>query len=118
MTKNIRKDNEFVNGMLGTVESFDPRTGGVRVMTRTGFRIVVTRYTDVELNNLSYYPLRPGYASSTVMKFQGAELDRVTLYADAAFVPGGFYAAASRVRRGADFVIGGVVTANHVQPAL
>ena len=117
ITKNVRKYIDQVNGMLGVVESFDAETGGVRVKTRTSYRPVITTYTDIDLGNMNYYPLRPGYAS-TVMKFQGAELEHVILYADAKSVPGGFYTAASRVRERNHFMVGGNATSQHMTPAL
>ena len=81
LTKNVRKDIDFVNGMLATVETFDLGTSALTVLTETGFRVLVTHWADPQLGNLTYYPISPGYAS-TVMKFQGAELDHVTLYLD------------------------------------
>ena len=62
------------------------------------------------------YPVRPGYAS-TIMKFQGAELDHITVWLDAVGVPGAAYTAASRVRRGSDILFGGDLKAEHFKPA-
>ena len=95
----------------------DAVTQCLRVMTKTGHRVLVTPWTDRDLGNLTYYPIRPGYAS-TVMKFQGAELDHVTLYMDCPNIKGGAYTAASRVRHGKDFLIGGPVAAAYFTPAL
>ena len=117
LTRNVMKDLDYVNGMAATVLNFNIVTGGLRVQTDTGKRILVTPWSDPALENMTYYPARLGYAS-TVMKFQGAELDHVTLYLDAKGVPGGAYTAASRVRHGKDFLVGGVATADHFTPAL
>ena len=72
LTKNVIKETDFVNGMQCTVTGFDeePRPA-VRVTTRTGIPLTIWRWTDRNRGNISYYPLRPGYAS-TILKFQGA----------------------------------------------
>jgi len=116
LTKNVRKDIDFVNGMQAVVKGFDARTGGLRVRTETGHTFDVWRYTDRDHGDLVYYPFRPGYAS-TILKFQGAELRHVTVYLDAPKVPGAAYTALSRVRRGDDFLIGGLVDELHFTPA-
>ena len=50
------------------------------------------------------------------MKFQGATLDHVTLYMDCRHVPGGAYTAASRVKRGSDFMVGGIPDVDFFTP--
>jgi len=116
LTRNVRKDVDFVNGMLATVEEFDEASRGLRVITATGYRVAVFRWTDVDHGNISYYPVRPGYAS-TVAKFQGAELEHVTLYLDAR-APGAAYTAMSRVQYGNQCLIGGNVDSSYFAPAL
>jgi ASC-1-like (ASCH) protein/type II secretory pathway component PulJ len=116
LTRNINKDADYVNGMQGHVEAFDSKSQCVRVLTATGNRIAVYPWTDTDLNKVTYYPMRPGYAS-TILKFQGAELPHVTLYLDAANVPGAAYTAMSRVSYGRDLIIGGGVTKHHFTPA-
>ena len=116
LTKNVRKDLDYVNGMRATVLSYTAASKAVRVRTATGHVFDVWRWTDVEHGNLTYYPMRPGYAS-TVLKFQGAELDHVTVYLDAKNVPGAAYTALSRVRRMSDFLLGGNLEALHFTPA-
>ena len=64
--------------------------------------------------NVSYYPIRPGYAS-TVIKYQGAELPFVVLYLDAV-APGAAYTAMSRVKYGQQCIIGGNVEPRHFTP--
>ena len=117
ITKNIRKDVDFVNGMLAVVLSFNPATRGLRVKTRTGHLIEVWRWSDPDHSGISYYPIRPGYCS-TILKLQGAELDHISVYLDVPKVPGAAYTAISRVRTGKDFLIGGSVADARFTPAL
>lgn len=56
LTRNVRKDVDFVNGMLARVEDFDHRSKGIRLVTNTGKRFSAWNWTDKELHNLSYYP--------------------------------------------------------------
>lgn len=116
LTRDVRKDVDYVNGMQAIVEHYDVGTGGLRVVTKTGHRVVVTPWTDRDLGNVTYYPIRSGYAS-TVMKFQGAELEHATLYMGCPGIKGGAYTAASRVRSGRNFLIGGPIAAEYVTPA-
>ncbi|CAJ1459932.1 unnamed protein product, partial [Effrenium voratum] len=104
LTKNIRKDVDFVNGMLVQDLVFDAdtravlATRGLRVKTRTGHLIEVWRWSDPD--------------------HSGAELDRISVYLDVPKVPGAAYTAISRVRTGRDFLIGGSVADVHFTPAL
>ena len=102
--------------IVSQVESYDAKSKGLRVVTQTGYRVVIWPWTDDKLGNLTYYPVRPGYAS-TVMKFQGAELSHVTYYADCPGVHAAAYTALSRVRRGLDFLIGGLIKKSSFVPA-
>ena len=90
-------------------------TNDERRMTKDENRTTnfVWPWTDSELGHKTYYPVRPGYAS-TVLKFQGAELEHVTAYLD---VPGAAYTAASRSQKGSDILFGGKLTAEHFKPA-
>jgi hypothetical protein len=115
LTRNVDKEHDYCNGMAATVEHFDESTGALRVKTTTGFRLAIWPWTDVDMGNLVYYPVRPGWAS-TILKFQGAELSHVTVYLDAASVPGAAYTAISRVSYMADFLIGGNVKPVHFTP--
>ena len=115
LTANVMKHIDFVNGMQCVVEAWDAETGGLRVLTKTGYRVVVWNWTSPYRDNLTYYPIRPGYAS-TVLKFQGATLDFVVLWLNAS-QPGAAYTAMSRVRRGAHCKIGGNVNKEHFKPA-
>lgn len=60
LTKNIRKDDDFVNGMLCTVETFHEVERTLRLRTQTGRRLAVTPWTDVEHGKVTYYPIRLG----------------------------------------------------------
>ena len=119
ITQNLRKSTDFVNGMLAEIESYDARTSGLRVVTETGYRNVIFPWTDTNPGhgNRTYYPVRPGYAS-TVMKYQGAELPHVTLFLDVQGVPGAAYTAMSRVRTGQDILISGRVQPAHFTPVV
>ena len=81
----------------------------------TGKTFAIVSEYDEKLD-LSYYPLRPGWAS-TVMKFQGSELDRLIYYCDTPRVPAAAYTALSRVRMMAHVLIGGNVQPDHFTPA-
>lgn len=116
ITKNVCKDIGFVNGTTGILESFDAVNRGVRLVTNAGQRLVSYTWTDRDLDNKPYHPLRPGYCT-TIIKMQGAELEHVTLWLDAKNVPGAAYTALSRVRAGKDYLIGGSVKAAHFTPA-
>eukprot|EP00969_Alexandrium_andersonii_P361512 15457741-Alexandrium_andersonii.AAC.1 len=74
LTRNIWKEDDYVSGMQCTVEAFDDRTKALRVMTKTGHRLVVTPWADTEKQNAVYYPVRAGYAS-TIHKAQGDEFE-------------------------------------------
>jgi ATP-dependent exoDNAse (exonuclease V) alpha subunit len=116
MTRNLRKDLDFVNGMRCEVESWDEVTRAIWVKTATGKRVAITPWSDEDHGGLVYYAVRPGYAS-TIMKFQGAELEHVTVYLDAKHVPAAAYTAMSRVRLASQCLIGGWVTPDHFTPA-
>lgn len=114
-TRNIRKDIDYVNGMDAEVVAYHKDSQAVEVITQTGHRVMVWKWTDPDLGGLTYYPIKAGYAD-TIMKYQGAELEHVTVYLDASGVPGAAYTALSRVSYGKDFLIGGIVRAEHFQP--
>jgi hypothetical protein len=116
LTRNVRKDVDYVNGMEASVQHYDAQTGGLVVHTVTGYTLSVWPWTDPERGGLAYYPVRPGYAS-TILKFQGAELPHVTVYLDAMKVPAAAYTAISRVGYFKDFLLGGILTAEHFTPA-
>ncbi|CAE7336340.1 unnamed protein product [Symbiodinium sp. CCMP2456] len=116
LTRNVRKDVDFVNGMEATVLKYDDGTGGLLVRTTTGFVVSIWPWTDPDRGGLVYYPVRPGYAS-TILKFQGAELPHVVVYLDAPKVPAAAYTAISRVGYYKDFLLAGIFTEHHFTPA-
>jgi hypothetical protein len=117
LTRNVRKDVDFVNGMRCTVTGWDAQAKGLRVKTSTGHSFAVWAWTDTDLGNIVYYPVRPGYASP-VGRFQGAELKHVTLYLDVPNVPAAAYTGLSRVATGDDFLLAanGPLTPDHCVP--
>ena len=114
-TRNVRKDIDFVNGMDAEVVAYHPHSKAIEVMTATQHRVMVWPWSDMDKGGLTYYPLKAGYAD-TIMKYQGAELEHVTVFLDAEGVPGAAYTALSRVSYGENFLIGGVVRPAHFQP--
>ncbi|WP_422022100.1 hypothetical protein [Pyruvatibacter mobilis] len=72
LTKNVNKKEDYVNGMAATIESYNPRSGGIVVDTETGQTLCIYPITndDVPRGRVTYYPLRPGYAD-TVQKVPG-----------------------------------------------
>ena len=126
LTRNRDKQNDFVNGMTGTVENFNEETGCLRVLTQTGKRLAIYRFTDDDVppydeqdrpkGRCVYYPVRPGYAG-TIYKYQGAELDHVTIWLDRPGCKAAAYVALSRVKKDEDYLLGGVLTPAHFCPA-
>ena len=107
ITQNVRKEADFVNGMVATVEEFYPASSGLRVRTATGRCVVIYKWKNPREPGLpAHYPIRPGYAS-TIAKYQGAELSHVTVYLDARNVPGAAYTALSRVQSGRQYRLAG-----------
>jgi ATP-dependent exoDNAse (exonuclease V) alpha subunit len=115
-TRNVDKSRDFVNGMRGTVKSWDASVLALEVRTATGHDVQVFRWTDTDLGNMVYFPVRAGYAS-TIIKFAGAELPHVTLWLDKPHVPGAAYTGMSRVAYGRDLLIGGNLNKDHFTPA-
>ena len=119
ITQNVRKEADFVNGMVATVECFYPESFGLRVRTATGRRLVIYKWKNPREPEIpAHYPIRPGYAS-TIMKYQGAELAHVTVYLDAKNVPGAAYTALSRVQSGRQYRLAGTgrLDPDHFTPA-
>ena len=114
-TRNLKKDLDYVNGMRCQVLRYDQQRKAIVVRSVTGKTFSIVAEYDDKLDKV-YYPVRPGWAS-TVMKFQGAELDRLIYYCDKPCVPAAAYTALSRVRLMAHVLIGGRLTPDHFTPA-
>eukprot|EP00971_Amphidinium_carterae_P050999 1003998-Amphidinium_carterae.1 len=123
-TQNVIKECDFVNGMSATVLGvhwkLNGQVRGIRVQTDTGYIIVVfpwTQVIDEHYNTkVTYFPMRLGYAH-TLMKMQGATLDHLTLYLDAANVEAAGYVALSRVQYDANWRFVGDPTVHHFTPS-
>ena len=116
LTRNCRKDVDFVNGMQCWVRDWNAARGTVTVETATGKILPVGPEPDDHLGGMVYYPIRHGFAS-TIMKKQGAELAHVVVYLDAPNVKAAAYTALSRVKYQRDCLVGGHVTKDHFRPA-
>ena len=117
LTNNVHKENDFCNGMLAHVEHYCKKSRGVRVRTQTGRRIMVYPWTNPHrVGSSAYYPLRPGYAA-TIMRFQGASLDHVTVWLDVPGVKGAAYTALSRISTRRDYLLGGQLRDTHFTPS-
>ena len=112
LTKNVNKPMDFVNGMGATVVGATRR--GVRVVTDTNRPLVIFPWTDATKN--TFLPMRLGYAG-TLMKFQGSELEHMTLWLDAPDIEAAGYVALSRVRRDKDWRYIGDPSRHHLTPA-
>ena len=122
LTANKDKENDFVNGMEVTVETYSQ--GCLTVWTTTGIRLPVYRITENfnvqkpgeedSVVRVSYFPIRLGYAS-TIDKVQGATLGHITLWLDVIRKAAG-HVGLSRVEYDNRYLIGGDVTPEHFLP--
>ena len=119
LTRNMNKQEDFVNGMQATVVDYDEATQCLEVITKTKKRLPVHLITDdVDGHGrVTYFPVRLGYAC-TVQKVQGATLEHVTLWLDCIGCRAAAYVALSRVEHDKDYLIGGVVCPRHFVPAM
>ena len=116
LTKNVRKEDDYVNGMLCTVLNYYASEDTLLVMTKTGQRLPITRWTDRDKGNAVYFPIRLGYAS-TIDKVQGDEFAHITVYLDGWPRPAAGYTALSRVATSDCYKIGGHVERDSFIPA-
>ena len=116
ITKTLRKDLDYVNGMEVTVQGWSQPNRAIRVVTKTGRTFDITRWADPDMDHLAYYPLRVGYAS-TILRMAGAELQHVTVYLDVPHVSAAAYTALSRVATLKQVKLGGKLTRDHFAPA-
>ena len=113
--RNVDKARDFVNGGKATIEFYDEASKALVVLTESGHRIPVRPWTDQNLDNRTYHPIKPGYAS-TVLKLAGAELPHCVLWLDVPNVPGAACTGMSRVQYSKDLLIGGNLNADHFTP--
>ena len=112
LTKNVRKEDDYINGMLCEVISLQETLSSngknyvLWVWTRTGKRLPITMLSDLEHPGLSYFPIRLGYCS-TVHKVQGDEFPFIIIYLDVPNMPAVAYTALSRVSLGTNYLIAG-----------
>lgn len=117
LTKNMSKENDFVNGVLATVKAYDERSKSLEVVTKTGKRLAIHLITE-EVNGKKVTPLPPrlGYACA-IPKVQGMTLDHVTVWLDASGCKAAAYVAISRVQEDEDYLIAGSISSKHFIPA-
>jgi len=63
-TRNVRKDIDYVNGMDAEVVGYHAHSKAIEVMTVTGHRVMVWPWSDPDLEGLTFYPLKSGYADT------------------------------------------------------
>jgi hypothetical protein len=115
LTRNMNKNDDFVNGMQAEVQDFE--AGCLRVKTMTGKVLSVWRVTDkVGTFKVSCFPVRVGYAG-TIQRLQGMTLPHVTVYLDRPGCRAAAYVAMSRVQYDSDYLIAGAVHPRHFVPA-
>ena len=120
LTRNVQKEQNFVNGMRGVVLAV--QRSSVLVLTHCGNVVSVFPYTDDEIvvagenRRITYLPIRLGYATN-LQKIQGATLDHVTIWLDVPNVEAAAYVALSRVQYDQNWRFLGHVTRHHFTPA-
>ena len=115
LTRNIRKADDYVNGMQCDVLSYNEATRVLMVRTVTGKRLPITPWHDPERPGPPYFPVRLGYCT-TVHKARGDELDFAIIYLDTPNMPAIGYTALSRVRDSTSYLLGGELTPEHFVP--
>ena len=115
LTRNVRKADDFLNGMGCTVLSHSTEGQILWVRTDTGKRLPITPWHDPEFAGLVYYPIRLGYCC-TVAKVQGDEFPFIIAYLDAANLPAVGYTALSRVKDAQSYLLSGRLTPEHFTP--
>ena len=122
LTQNVRKEDDYLNGMLCEVEKFTPNDqGGVLlVRTVTGQRLAVTKWTNNKVPGLPvrHFPVRYGYAS-TIHKVQGDEFKGgICVVLNKKLMRAAAYTAISRVPKLEDVLLAGsYLEPDHFVPA-
>ncbi|CAE7607678.1 Pif1 [Symbiodinium sp. CCMP2592] len=120
LTRNLQKEQNFVNGMRCVVLGM--QRGSVLVRTECGNVLSVFPFTDDEIDidgeqhRATYFPLRLGYAV-TLQKIQGATLEHITVWLDVPNVEAAAYVALSRVQYDNQWRFLGHATRHHFTPA-
>ncbi|CAK8991184.1 ATP-dependent DNA helicase PIF1 (DNA repair and recombination helicase PIF1) [Durusdinium trenchii] len=118
LTKNLDKENGFVNGMSAIVHDYDPASQCLSVITKMGKMLAVHLYTEEiqDHGNVTSFPIRLGYAT-TIPKIQGATVPHITVWLDRPGCRAAAYVALSRVERAAHYLIAGKARPAHFVPA-
>ena len=118
LTRNLDKENGFVNGMAAVIESYDPASKCLQVTTKLGKTLAIHPYTEEvdKHSNVTSFPVRLGY-STTIPKIQGSTLPHITIWLDRPGCRAAAYVAMSRVQRDDDYLIAGRVKPKHFVPA-
>lgn len=118
LTRNLDKENGFVNGMPAVVEGYDAQSQCLRVQTKMGKSLAVHLYTEEVAGhgNVTCFPIRIGYGT-TIQKIQGATLSHITIWLDRPGCRAAAYVALSRVETADDYLIAGAVKTKHFVPA-
>lgn len=117
LTRNVRKQDDYVNGMRVKVLRWQAETKVLWVRTETGKVLPITPWHDAERGNIKYYPIRLGYCSA-MHKVQGDEFQFIVIYQDCGNMPAVAYTALSRVPDSGSYLIGGdgKLTRKHFVP--
>ena len=120
LTRNLDKENGFVNGMAAVIESYDPAGQCLTVVTKQGKPLALHKCSDEvdgRRDRVVSFPVRIGYAT-TIQKIQGATLPHCTVWLDQPGCKAAAYVAMSRVQRDEDYLIAGAVGTKHFVPAM
>ena len=91
LTKNVCKEDDYINGMLCTVEAYLPAQDMLRVRAQTGHRLAITCWTDADKQGA----VDLGMPAPSTM--QGDDSAHITVYLDLPGMPAAGYMALSRV---------------------
>ena len=118
LTRNLDKENGFVNGMSATIEGYDARSNCLQVVTKLGKTLAIYPYTEEvpDHGRITSFPVRLGY-SSTIPKIQGTTLEHITIWLDRPGCRAAAYVAMSRVEKDTDYLLAGNLKTKHFIPA-
>ena len=118
LTRNLDKENGFVNGMPARIEGYDASSKCLHVVTKLGKTLAVYPYTEEVQGHgrITSFPVRFGY-SSTIPKIQGTTLEHITIWLDRPGCRAAAYVAMSRVEKDEDYLLAGHLATKHFVPA-